>query len=183
MFILVCWFHFVETNFFTVSEQNTSIKLTFQRLRSLTHTHSSRAFCESRISENSNMYSKTNVLYVSRWRYRFAEYEQTNRTNVWETSSFWLNIPFECVQHNLLHKSLKSRNKMLYRLRWFGNYGEFASSLSQVKPYIVIYIYRHVYIYMYTSVYIYIYIYAYMHMYMYVLVCPIHCVVPSHQYL
>ena len=114
------------------------------------------------------MYSKTNVLYVSCWRYRFAEYEQTNRTNVWETSSFWLNIPFECVQHNLLHKSLKSRNKMLYRLRWFGNYGEFASSLSQVKPYIVIYIYIDMCIYICTQVYIYTYIYICVHAHVYV---------------
>ena len=105
--------------------------------------------------------------------YRVGDIDSPNTNKPIEQTSgrlrvFWPNIPFECVQH----KSLKSRNKMLYRLRWFGNYGELASSLSQVKPYIVIYIDMCILnIYICTHVYIYIYIHIYICVHAHVYVC------------
>ena len=57
-----------ETNFFTVSEPKEPTKPTSQWLWEFNRHSSPKVFRESRFSENSNMYSRTKVLYVPLWK-------------------------------------------------------------------------------------------------------------------
>ena len=68
---------------------------------------------------------------------------KTDQTNLLETLSFQPTMQFKCVQKESL-KSMKN-GCIQYWFCWFGNYGELAFCLNQIKTNIVIYIYACVY--------------------------------------
>ena len=110
-----------ETNFFTVSEPQQPTKPTSQWLWEFNPHSSPKVFRESRFSENSNMYTRTKVVYVSLWKTSARKNQllcgaRTNKTNFSETFSFQPTIQVKHVQH----KSPKSIKSWFYWFCWFG---------------------------------------------------------------
>ena len=117
---------FGETICFTVSEPKQPTKPTSQWLWDFNRHSSPKVFRESRFSENSNMYSRTKVLYVPLWKCWLllgknqllcgARTNETNKTNFSETFSFQPTIHFKRVQR----KFPKSTKSVFYLFFWVG---------------------------------------------------------------